>query len=457
MEYIERQYEGYKEELKTRLNLTAKNFFMIGYFLRRIAKERLYEKDGYKDIWEFSKAEYGLSVSSTSRFMNINARFSLKDNEQEMDQKYIGMGVSKLQEMLTLTDEQLETITPETTVKEIREIKKAANEPLSFYGLPRTVRPKDSLLTTKGCGNGKYDCFSCSRNCQIRQEPRQCRVSSCGNPKPCQQIDRKDLEHSLYNKQCMFLHQELAPTRAGDGEPTPCCLLCEVKECSFIICDVAKQKKQEERKAAEKERQQKQREAEKAAEALKLDPTKNELEKLYDVLTVPNYGKITAQDLRKANGSRGGTRVGFTYDCSGKGVRINNRKEQTWAQIAKAFTQIRDEREDALFDEDDPNIIDADFVEIKEEPREAKQPEERIEEEAPEGTEYEVTIETEEKSYDLTFTKWDVQNLLESEKKELDEYLAVQGLPEFLVKQKAIMVAALNLLFEKDEEEEIEE
>lgn len=61
--------------------------------------------------------------------MAINARFST-DGGEHMVEKYIGMGVSKLQEMLGLPDEELEKVTKETTVREIRAMKAAANEPL---------------------------------------------------------------------------------------------------------------------------------------------------------------------------------------------------------------------------------------------------------------------------------------------------------------------------------------
>lgn len=154
------EYQELKTGIKDHLNSAAEDFFMVGYFLRQISEQALFIEDGYESIWEFAKGEYGLSTSSASRFMAINARFSI-DGGEHMAEKYIGMGVSKLQEMLGLPDEELEKVTQETTVREIRAMKaaKREKEQLSFYGLPRTVRPEGSLLTTPGCGDGKYDCF----------------------------------------------------------------------------------------------------------------------------------------------------------------------------------------------------------------------------------------------------------------------------------------------------------
>lgn len=217
------KYQDLKAGIRSHLEDAAEDFFMVGYFLRQISENALFTEDGYKSIWEFAKGEYGLSTSSASRFMAINARFSI-DGGEHMAEKYIGMGVSKLQEMLGLPDEELEKVTQETTVREIRAMKKKQEAPRSFYGFPKTERPEGSLLTTPGCGDGKYDCFSCCRECAIRQEERHCRTATCGNPFPCTQMGeekRLDIEAGLFSEKCQHLHPELAPIREGDKEPDP--------------------------------------------------------------------------------------------------------------------------------------------------------------------------------------------------------------------------------------------
>ncbi len=121
------EYQELKSGIRSHLNDAAEDFFMVGYFLRQISENALFTEDGYKSIWDFAKGEYGLSTSSASRFMAINARFSI-DGGEHMAEKYIGMGVSKLQEMLGLPDEELEKVTQETTVREIRAMKKKQEE-----------------------------------------------------------------------------------------------------------------------------------------------------------------------------------------------------------------------------------------------------------------------------------------------------------------------------------------
>ena len=183
------EYQELKAGIKGHLNSAAEDFFMVGCFLRQISERALFAEDGYESIWEFAKGEYGLSTSSASRFMAINARFSV-DGGEHMAEKYIGMGVSKLQEMLGLPDEELEKVTKETTVREIRAMKKKREEPKSFFGLPKTEKEKHPYTYTPGCGDGGHACFNCARLCGIRQEERYCVTATMGNPFPCTQMDK---------------------------------------------------------------------------------------------------------------------------------------------------------------------------------------------------------------------------------------------------------------------------
>lgn len=95
---------------------------------------------------------------------------------------------------------------------------------LSALGAPLVTHPKDSLLTTSGCGID--DCFSCSAlSCRIRMEDRYCRYAQMGNPFPCTTI-----KNVPKNRQdCQFINNTLADHRAGDSRPSPCCMKCKNK------------------------------------------------------------------------------------------------------------------------------------------------------------------------------------------------------------------------------------
>ena len=360
------EYKDLKAGISSHLNAAAEDFFMVGCFLRQISENALFTEDGYKNIWDFAKGEYGLSTSSASRFMAINARFSI-DGGEHMAEKYIGMGVSKLQEMLSLPDEELEKVTKETTVREIRALKAQATKPLSFYGFPATKRPAGSLLTTPGCGEGKYDCFACCRDCAIRQEERYCVTAPMGNPFPCSHMSedfKKSIQYSLYKNDCQMIHPELAPVRAGDQEPSPCCLNCEQKTC-FVRCDVAKKKDEQDRKDREAAERQKQREA----EAAKPEPSEKDIAAFYRWAGFNTRSSIDAESLKSKyrNAGGGGTPDLKDYQGSARGIRINYKRELTYSQLAKRLTEYQ-EQQRRIEEKAHPDIIDADFREVTDEP-----------------------------------------------------------------------------------------
>lgn len=112
-----------KQYIRANINSASRSFVAIGYYLKYVRDNELFTEDGYSSIWEFAQAEFGISKSSASRFMAINDRFSKDGNSPILLDQYKDFSSSKLSEMLTLTDEQLEQVTLTTTVAEIREIK----------------------------------------------------------------------------------------------------------------------------------------------------------------------------------------------------------------------------------------------------------------------------------------------------------------------------------------------
>ena len=117
-----------KENLKRDLVGVQESFVRIGYTLRKIEEEKLYEQDGYKNITEFAKTEYGLNPSAVSRFMSINRKYSVNGYSDQLRPEFIQMGSSKLSEMLSLPDQDLEMIRPEATRESIRELKQFNRE-----------------------------------------------------------------------------------------------------------------------------------------------------------------------------------------------------------------------------------------------------------------------------------------------------------------------------------------
>lgn len=118
---------GYRDSLdviKEESVKIKKSFVKIGWYLKHIQDNELYLEDGYANINECAKEQLGYSQSTVSRFISICEKFSKNHNSPELDEKYSGFDKSQMMEMLPLSAEQLEQVTQDMTVKQIREIKK---------------------------------------------------------------------------------------------------------------------------------------------------------------------------------------------------------------------------------------------------------------------------------------------------------------------------------------------
>lgn len=118
------EYISIKEDIKRRLNHLAESFVAIGYRLKQIRDTEAYRQDGYNTIFEFAEKELGLTKSPTSRFMAINDKYSIGGNSLELREEFIGLGKSRLSEMLTMDPEDYVLITNQTSIKDFREIKR---------------------------------------------------------------------------------------------------------------------------------------------------------------------------------------------------------------------------------------------------------------------------------------------------------------------------------------------
>ena len=127
MEYVQMTLDDWvqmKQKLKQELLGVKQSFVRIGYALRQIDDQKLYEQDGYKSIAEFAQAEYGLGPSITSRFMSINREYSIDGYSEQLRPEYADLGRSQLEEMLKLPESDRQMIQPETSREDIRELKR---------------------------------------------------------------------------------------------------------------------------------------------------------------------------------------------------------------------------------------------------------------------------------------------------------------------------------------------
>lgn len=245
--------ESAGREIRKGMTDIAKKCVLIGFYLKAVRDRELYREMGYSNLWDYAADQFGLSMSSTSRYIAINDRFSVDGNTPQLLPEYAKFNKSQLQEMLNMSPEQIGQVTEDMTVKEIRKLKNpeqavpeqniqeetvaTSQESLSVYGLPLKEYPEGSLIATPGCGT--HDCFDCHQaGCEIRQQSCYCVEAPMGNPFPCEILDVvPDLQKAELHG-CQFLDHSLAYHRAGDGEAVPCCERCE-NLCKYA-CERAK-------------------------------------------------------------------------------------------------------------------------------------------------------------------------------------------------------------------------
>lgn len=127
MDYVQMTLDDWmemKRKLRQELLGVKQSFVRIGYALRQIEDQKLYERDGYKSIAEFAKEEYGLEPSTTSRFMSINKEYSIDGYSEQLRPEFAELGRSQLEEMLKLPDNDRSMIQSETSRENIRELKR---------------------------------------------------------------------------------------------------------------------------------------------------------------------------------------------------------------------------------------------------------------------------------------------------------------------------------------------
>jgi len=156
-------YTDVKGFIRDNINSAARSFVAIGYYLKYARDNELYIEDGYNTLWEFAQSEFGIGKSSASSFMGINDKFSKDGNSPILLEQYKDFSSSKLSEMLTLTDEQLEKVVITTTRAEIREMKQPEKvEPVpeeTVLHAERTELPKSPSLDDLELSVRAYNCL----------------------------------------------------------------------------------------------------------------------------------------------------------------------------------------------------------------------------------------------------------------------------------------------------------
>ncbi len=127
--------------IRSNLQSAVRSVIATGFYLKHIRDNDLYLEAGYKNINEYAMDKFGLSASATSRYITRNTKFSKGGNSPFIDDRFKDFSKSQLQEMLGMSDEQLEQVTPDMTVREIRSM--ARPKEIPYIEIPGQTELKD--------------------------------------------------------------------------------------------------------------------------------------------------------------------------------------------------------------------------------------------------------------------------------------------------------------------------
>lgn len=131
---------GVTEKIKKAMYDAARQFVYIGFLLWEVQEYGYYREKGYKDVYEYAEAELNFKKSSTKNFIAISYEFGCENGlprggiahqrTMNLQQKYECFKYSQLTEMLAMSPGQREQVTPDMTIKQIRELKKSTADEL---------------------------------------------------------------------------------------------------------------------------------------------------------------------------------------------------------------------------------------------------------------------------------------------------------------------------------------
>lgn len=202
--------ESISRIIKSDMTNVARQCVSIGFHLKAARDRELYKDAGYSTLWEYAADQFGLSMSSASRYITINDRFSVGGNTPMLMEEYRNFSKSQLQEMISLSPEQAKKVTAKTTVKQIREMK------------PKKQKPKEVPAVV-------IDQEDASDQC-----PGQMQVGDYPGVVPEESVATSQKRECMYRSEFFCVLKPDEQKTAGDG--TDCGHTCCWKCCNHGTC-----------------------------------------------------------------------------------------------------------------------------------------------------------------------------------------------------------------------------
>lgn len=121
--------------IKREMYEVASHFVYIGYCLWSVKQFGYYRSGGYVDVYDYASHELGLKRTSTKNLIGISEVFGNRYYHSfsssilptaDLQPAYQDFNYSQLTEMLSMSEKQREQVTPDMSVRQIRELKKGS-------------------------------------------------------------------------------------------------------------------------------------------------------------------------------------------------------------------------------------------------------------------------------------------------------------------------------------------
>lgn len=144
-----------------------RNYIRLGFHLSEFSRMEYYKDFGFSSLEEFADKNLGMEKSALSRCINVFRRFAVYECGQfrmYLNDRFQDFSYSQLCEMLPLKDSLLAKVTPDMTVKQIRELKKNGDVSRKYEDVSQvaTSQPEktsfcyEELLNKKGIVERNY-------------------------------------------------------------------------------------------------------------------------------------------------------------------------------------------------------------------------------------------------------------------------------------------------------------
>ena len=140
---VYRTYGQFKQAFDQEIRRQADGFVRMGYLLKVARDTDILAESKYRTIAEFARGEYGLTDDTVSRMIKINDRYSEGGYSECLADRYRGFGQTLLAEMLVLSDVVVESIPPEITRAQLREVKEEIKEEAAITDLEVMMEDTD--------------------------------------------------------------------------------------------------------------------------------------------------------------------------------------------------------------------------------------------------------------------------------------------------------------------------